>query len=77
MQVQDLSNNDLKQIEGLNLQGTKRTIFVKGFINGLIRATNDGGDIVTLQDGTVWIVSIATESWPDWCKVVVTLQDGS
>jgi len=77
MQVQDLSFKDLHQVDALNLQGVSRSIYVRGSVDGLVRAVNKGGDIVTLPDGTVWLVCAVLEAWPDWCKLAVTLQNGS
>lgn len=76
-QVQALTFSDLKQIEGLNLQGIKRAIYIEGRIDGLVRESGKGGDLVTTQDGNVWLVSLVLEYWPDWCKVAVTLQNGA
>jgi len=77
MQVQALTANDIKHLDGLNLQGVNNSIYVRGRINGLVRANNTGGDIITFPDGTVWLVTAVIESWPDWCKLAVTLQNGS
>lgn len=76
-QVQNLTYSDLKQIEGLNLQGIRRAIYINGRVDGLVREGNKGGDIITSPDGNVWLVAHVLEYWPDWCKVAVTLQNGS
>lgn len=76
-QVQSLTFRDLTQVEGLNLQGTRRAIYIHGAIDGLVRQTNQGGDLITTPDGIVWLVAIVLEHWPDWCKVAVTQQNGS
>lgn len=76
-QVQPLTYRDIQQVDGLNLQGTRRAIYLNGFIDGLIRSSNKGGDLVTLPDGTVWLVAIVLEHWDSgWCKVAATLQNG-
>lgn len=77
MQVQALSFKDIQQVDGLNLQGTRRAIYIDGVINGLVRSTNKGGDLIILPDATVWLVAMVLEQWPDWCKVAVTLQDNA
>lgn len=76
-QIQSLTFRDLTQIEGLNLQGTRRAIYINGAIDGLVRQTNQGGDLVTTPDGVVWLVAIVLEHWPDWVKCAVTQQNGS
>lgn len=73
-QLQSLTFRDLTQIEGLNLQGTRRAIYVNGRVDGLIRGESKGGDLITFPDGTVWLVAIDLEAWPDWCKLAATLQ---
>lgn len=76
-QVQSLTFSDLKQVEGLNLQGIKRAIYLYGRVDGLVREFNKGGDLITAPDGNIWLVALVLEYWPDWCKVAVTLQNGS
>lgn len=76
MQVQALTQGDLRMLEGLNIQGSQKSIYVRGQVLGLVRQTNRGGDVITLA-GDVWLVTAVLESWPDWCKVSVTLQNGS
>lgn len=73
--VQALSYSDIRQVEGLNLQGTRRAIYFDGPVYGLVRPTNQGGDLITLPDGTVWLVAMVTEKWPNWSKAVVTQQN--
>lgn len=79
-QVQALTYADLRQLEGLNLAGMQRAIYLYGEVNGIVRATNKGGDLITTPDGSVWLVNQVLEQWndagpPSWCKVAVTLQD--
>ena len=75
-QVQPLTGGDLRQMEGLNLQGDYQGIYINGRIDGLVRAKNKGGDKITLSDGSVYLVTTVLESWPDWTKVAATLQNG-
>ena len=75
-QVQELTQRDLRQLEGLNLQGAQRSVYLTGALSGTLRVTAQGGDLVTLQDGSVWLTTAVLEQWPDWVKVAVTLQDG-
>lgn len=73
-QVQQLTTRDLRQLAELNIQGSQKKIYVSGNINGVVRFSQLGGDLVTLEDGTVWLTTLVLESWPDWCAVSVTLQ---
>lgn len=75
-QVQALSAGDIQQIEGLNIQGEKRSVYINGRVDGLIREDNKGGDLVTFNNQT-WLVAHVLEYWPDWCKFIITRQDGS
>jgi hypothetical protein len=74
-QIQALTFRDITQIESLNLQGTRRAIYFYGAVDGLVRPGGKGGDLATFPDGSVWLVAIVLESWPDWCKVAATLQN--
>lgn len=75
-QVQSLTFGDLRQVEGLNLDGTKRAIYLEGHWEGLVRSESKGGDLITRQDGTVWLVAMVLEQWRGWTKVAVTQQNG-
>jgi len=76
-QVQSLTYTDLTQIDGLNIQGVRRAIYINGEVDGLVRSENKGGDIITTPNGEVWLVVLVLEYWPDWTKCVVTLQNGA
>lgn len=76
-QVQPLTYRDLQQVDGLNLNGTRRAIYLSGFLNGVVRVSQKGGDLVTLPDGSVWLTALVLEQWPTWVKCAVTLQNGS
>jgi hypothetical protein len=76
-QVQALSFRDIQQIAGLNLEGTRKAMYLNGEIDGLVRATNNGGDLVIFPNGSVWLVAMILEQWPDWCKAAVTLQNNA
>ena len=74
-QIQALDSDDLKQLDGLNIQGTLRAIYIRGSLIGASRPNVTGGDIV--QRGTPaknWLVVKVLESWPDWTKAVIVLQ---
>jgi hypothetical protein len=75
--VQAMSNGELWQLDGLNLQGARYKIYVNGRVDGLVRNQNKGGDIIQTPDGGVWLVTMVLEDWPDWTCVAVTLQNGA
>jgi hypothetical protein len=78
VQVQPLTGPDLKQLDGLNLNGTKRKLYLNGSLNGTVRVAGKGGDVITLTDGPnagVWLVVFVFEQWTDWCSVCCTLQE--
>lgn len=75
--VQNLTYRDLQQLDGLNLQGTRRKIYVNGHIYGVVRATNKGGDLITDKNGLVWLTAMVLEHWQGWTSVAATLQNGS
>src|SRR5512139_450392 len=57
-QVQALSFRDIQQIEGLNLNGSRKAIYVEGDVDGLVRPNNHGGDLIVFPDGTIWLVAM-------------------
>jgi len=81
-QIQSLTFRDITQIEGLNLNGTRKAIYLTGKVDALVREENKGGDLITFPDGTIWLVAIVLEGWlqhtgsnePGWVKVAVTQQ---
>lgn len=79
-QVQPLSTRDLQQLEGINLGGEMRSVYLNGIVNGVVRVLLKGGDLITLPDGTIWLVTMVPEAWnltAGWTKAVITLQNGS
>jgi hypothetical protein len=79
-QVQPLSGRDLRQLEGINMNGSQRAVYLRGTANATVRVAKKGGDLITLIDGPnagVWLVVQVLEQWESWVKVVVTLQNGS
>ena len=76
-QVQALTSAELAQVDGLNLQGEKLALYVNGNLAGVSRPSNTGGDLVTLPDGSVWLVLIQLENWArmtGWTKVAIVRQ---
>lgn len=80
IQVQALQYNDIVQLDGLNIQGERRAIYLEGFWSGVIRADSKGGDLLTFPEypggpDRLWLVVFVFEHWPQWSKLAVTLQD--
>ena len=76
-QVQALDGKDLQQLDGLNVQGTIRAIYLRGALAGVIRPDGTGGDLVETADGQTWLVVKVLESWPTWTKAAIVLQGGA
>lgn len=77
-QVQELTQADLAQIEGLNLQGTNLAVYLYGSARGAVRVSQQGGDLITIPSGPragIYLVLKVLELWPDWVKVAVVLQN--
>ncbi len=81
--VQALSYTDLMKIGGLNIEGTRRKLYLNGSLQGVDRQAVKGGDLVIMPNlpdfpgPTTWLVIQVLEFWPDWCSVAVTLQNGN
>lgn len=72
-QIQALDSSDLKHIDGLNLQGTLKTIFMYGALAGVIQPQGKGGDLVKF-DGNTWLIVKVVEAWPTWTRAVIQYQ---
>lgn len=74
-QIQALDADDIKQLDGLNIQGTIRAIYLRGTLAGVVRPNQTGGDIVKRKnDSETWLVVKILEQWPDWTKAAICLQ---
>jgi hypothetical protein len=78
-QVQALSGRDLDHMDGMNVQGVMRTVFMYGNPQGVVRVDSKGGDMLQFPEipggaNRNWLVTQVIETWPNWAKVVVTLQ---
>lgn len=71
--IQALDGKDLKQLDGLNIQGTIRAAYLYGNLAGVVRPDSKGGDLVEFS-GQSWLVVKVLETWPDWCKVAIVYQ---
>ena len=72
-QIQALDANDIKQLDGLNIQGTVRAIYLRGVLAGVVRPDQTGGDLVEIGAET-WLVVKVLEGWPTWTKAAIVLQ---
>ena len=75
--LQALQYNDIIQADALNIQGVRKKMYIEGTVNGLVRDQNKGGDIVTLPDGSVWLVAVIAENWLPWNCAIITRQNGA
>jgi hypothetical protein len=78
MQVQPLSMQDvgrLQQMDGLNIEGVMRSVYINGAPKGADRVEMKGGDILYLI-GHFWLVVAVLEPWDTagWAKVGVSKQ---
>lgn len=79
-QIQALDGKDLKQLDGLNIQGNIKAIYLRGVLAGVLRPDGTGGDLITIASpapaqlvGT-WLVVKVLEGWPDWTKAAICWQ---
>lgn len=75
IQVQALTASEIRHLDSLNIQGVMRAVYFYGDINGLVRPSSMGGDLVTFN-GQNWLIVQILESWPDWTKAAIALQQG-
>jgi len=79
-QIQALNNSDLRQLDGLNIQGVVQCIYLRGALAGVVRANSQGGDLVTIaapappQFVGTWLIVKVIEAWPYWTKAAIVLQ---
>ena len=77
--VQALQGSDIRHVDMMNMQGVMRSVYLYGNIQGIVRADGKGGDILQFPEvpggaSKNWLVSQVMETWPNWCRVLVTLQ---
>ena len=73
-QLQALSEEDVKHLDGMNIQGATWSIILHGALNGALRANAQGGDLVTFN-GQTWLTVAVLEQWPLWTRAAIRLQD--
>lgn len=74
-QIQPITSDDLKHIDGLNIQGYMKSVHVNGKFEGVNRLKQKGGDLLVINStGEAWLIVQVLEEWPDWCRLAVKLQ---
>lgn len=77
VQVQALTARDLVHLDNLNIQNVARKAWVNASVQGVNRATQQGGDLLVFN-GQTWLVTIVFETWDSdgpWSSVGLTLQN--
>lgn len=74
-QVQQLTQRDLQKLAALNIQGDQRKLYCNGSAAGVVRQSGGGGDLITLADGSNWLVTMQLEQWRDWVSVAMVRQN--
>ncbi|MBN4857036.1 hypothetical protein H4F83_08990 [Citrobacter freundii] len=73
IQLQPISRGDMQHVDGLNIQGLAKVIYVNGNYFSVQRELEQGGDIFVIN-GEQWLVVEPVELWPDWCRLIAVLQ---
>lgn len=77
-QVQPMTWRDLQQVEGLNLSGTRRKIYLFGSVDSVVRVSRKGGDLIDVAAGVnagAWLTAQVLEQFPDWVCAAITQQN--
>ena len=74
IQVQQLTAADIKHMNDMNMSGVTRKVWCDTILTGIDRVAGLGGDKLVLPDGTIWLVTQITETWPDWCSATIQKQ---
>jgi hypothetical protein len=75
-QIQPLTTGDLKHLDGLNLQGIHKAVYVDGNWDAVVRTFNRGGTLITTPDSQQWLLIQQIEAWNGtWTKFAMTLQN--
>lgn len=74
-QWQEVTQDDLRRADALNLQGVKAKLFFTGEAAGAVRPDDKGGDLFTKADGTVWLVQSVLQGFDGWVSLLVVRQN--
>jgi hypothetical protein len=69
IQKQAATSEDLKVVDGQNVQGAVDKFYIQGNWNGVFQRREQGGDLIVIGD-TSWLIIQSMEDWPDWCAVL-------
>lgn len=73
-QVQALTSEDLRHLDGMNIQGATYSILLRGPLNAVVRVNSQGGDLVTIGS-QVFLTVAVLEQWTLWSRCAIQLQD--
>jgi hypothetical protein len=79
IQDQALSAEDLRHLDALNIQNVRRKVWANVSLQGVNRATGQGGDLLTFA-GQTWKVVVVFETWDNdgpWSSVGLAQQNGT
>lgn len=77
IQNQALTASDLRHLDALNIQTVTRKVWANCSLQGINRATQQGGDKLTFG-GRTWLVTIVFETWDvdgPWSSAGLTQQN--
>ena len=79
IQTQTLSTQELAMFDSLEQQGQFLNVYVTGQFHALRRISGKGADKLKFKaygenTESEWLIKSISESWADWCKVVVWRQ---
>lgn len=73
-QIQALTAQETKQIDGVSQNDVVCSIYVSGLLRAVDRDVGSGGDLVILSDQSVWLVIHLLEVWNSWTRAVIVKQ---
>lgn len=82
-QLQALDGENLRHLEGLNIQGTMRNLRLMGYLLPVVRPDEKGGDLIEITNApgfpglSTWLVVKVLETWPTWTSCAIVLQEPS
>lgn len=72
-QLQPLSWKDLQHLDGMNITGVQKKLYINGNFSAVNRITGSGGDFVLIGEEK-WMIPTVLELWPDWCCLALRRQ---
>ena len=73
IQLQPMNAGEIRHVDGLNIQGLVKAIYINGSYYGVNRTMQKGGDLFII-DGKTWLVIEPSELWTDWTRCLACLQ---